>query len=60
MFVRTSDLAGDLIITMLTAVGKEFSEKSRSEEEINAYALTMADMTCAYIDMQTGGTLNGR
>ncbi len=44
------DLAGDLIITTLTAVGKEFSEKPRTEEEINAYAGAMADMLCAYVE----------
>jgi hypothetical protein len=46
---RTRTLAGDLIGTTLTTVGKEFSERPRTAAEINAYAEAMADMFCAYI-----------
>lgn len=45
-----SDIAGELIITTLTAVGKEFSETPRTEEEIDTYASAMADMLCAYVE----------
>lgn len=45
----TRELAGDLIITSITAVGKEFSETSRTETEINAYADAMADMLSTYL-----------
>ncbi|KAA0692001.1 TetR/AcrR family transcriptional regulator [Neorhizobium sp. P12A] len=48
-------VAGDLIITTLTAVGKEFSEKPRTEKEIDAYAGAMADMFCEYVDRLTRG-----
>ena len=41
-------LAGDLITTMLGAVGKHFSESPRTPLEIDAYANAMADMFCAY------------
>ncbi|MGJ7042401.1 AcrR family transcriptional regulator [Shinella sp. BE166] len=44
------DIAGDLIVTTLTAVGKEFSETPRTDEEIDAYASAMADMLCAYVE----------
>lgn len=44
------DIAGDLIVTTLTAVGKEFSETPRTNEEIDAYASAMADMLCAYVE----------
>ncbi|WP_439618282.1 TetR family transcriptional regulator [Shinella sp.] len=44
------DVAGDLIVTTLTAVGKEFSETPRTDEEIDAYASAMADMLCAYVE----------
>ncbi|WP_445169691.1 TetR family transcriptional regulator [Mycolicibacterium sp. Dal123E01] len=46
---RTRTLAGDLIGTTLTTVGKEFSERPRTPAEITAYAEAMADMFCAYI-----------
>jgi len=46
---RTRTLAGDLIGTTLTTVGKEFSERPRTPAEITAYADAMADMFCAYI-----------
>jgi AcrR family transcriptional regulator len=50
---RSSDavrsLAGDLITTTFSAVGKSFSETPRRSAEIEAYADTMADMFCAYL-----------
>jgi AcrR family transcriptional regulator len=42
-------LAGDLITTTLSAVGKQFSETPRTSAEIEAYADAMADMFCAYL-----------
>jgi AcrR family transcriptional regulator len=42
-------LAGDLITTALSAVGKHFSETPRTPAEIDAYADAMADMFCAYL-----------
>jgi AcrR family transcriptional regulator len=42
-------LAGDLIKTTLTQVGKHFSETPRTQAEIEAYADAMADMFCAYL-----------
>lgn len=46
----TRKVAGDLITTTFSAVGKEFSETPRSGEEIAAYADAMADMFCAYLE----------
>jgi AcrR family transcriptional regulator len=45
----TRALAGDLITTTLSAVGKNFSESLRTPAEIEAYADAMADMFCAYL-----------
>jgi AcrR family transcriptional regulator len=45
----TRALAGDLITTTLSEVGKQFSERSRNPAEIAAYAEAMADMFCAYL-----------
>ncbi|MGL3109836.1 TetR family transcriptional regulator [Bradyrhizobium sp. BR 1432] len=45
----TRSLAGELITTTLSEVGKNFSEETRSEAEIAAYADAMADMFCAYL-----------
>lgn len=45
----TRALAGDLITTTLSTVGKEFSESPRTPAEIKAYSNAMADMFCAYI-----------
>jgi hypothetical protein len=42
-------LAGELITTTLTEVGKQFSETPRRSAEIEAYADAMADMFCAYV-----------
>ncbi|WP_437312081.1 TetR family transcriptional regulator [Sorangium sp. So ce388] len=45
----TRALAGDLITSTLSAVGKHFSESPRTPAEIEAYANAMADMFCAYL-----------
>ncbi|MBI5128269.1 MAG: TetR family transcriptional regulator [Rhodopseudomonas palustris] len=50
----TRTLAGDLITTTLTAVGKEFSGTPRSADEIATYADAMADMFCAYLEGVAG------
>jgi hypothetical protein len=43
------ELAGDLITTTLSTVGKRFSETPRTPAEIKAYAEAVADMLCAYL-----------
>lgn len=43
-------LAGDLIKTTLSAVGSSFSAVPRTPEAIHAYADTLADMLCAYLE----------
>ena len=45
----TRTLAGDLIRTTLSTVGKRFSESPRTRAEIEAFAEAMADMFCAYL-----------
>jgi AcrR family transcriptional regulator len=45
----TRALAGDLITTTLSTLGKHFSESPRTSAEIEAYADAMADMFCAYL-----------
>ncbi|MHC2433305.1 TetR family transcriptional regulator [Bradyrhizobium sp. USDA 4451] len=42
-------MAGELITTTLSTVGKDFSESPRSRAEIESYADAMADMFCAYL-----------
>jgi AcrR family transcriptional regulator len=45
-------LAGNLITTTMSAVGKEFSETPRTDMEIQAYADGLADMFCTYLRAQ--------
>ncbi|HTT04860.1 MAG TPA: TetR family transcriptional regulator [Steroidobacteraceae bacterium] len=45
---QTRELAGELIFTTLSAVGKSFSEAPRTPAQINRYAGALADMLCAY------------
>jgi hypothetical protein len=40
-------LAGDVITTTLSTVGKRFSETPRTPAQIEAYADALADMFCA-------------
>jgi AcrR family transcriptional regulator len=42
-------LAGELITTTLSAVGKQFSESPRTPAQIETYADAMGDMLCAYL-----------
>jgi AcrR family transcriptional regulator len=58
----TRALAGELITTTLSKVGKQFSENPRTPAEIETYAEAMADMFCAYlIGLRTaeGGARSG-
>jgi AcrR family transcriptional regulator len=47
-------LAGDLITTAMSEVGKQFSETPRTPAEIEVYADAMADMFCAYLEKLRG------
>jgi AcrR family transcriptional regulator len=51
---RARSSAGDLVMTTLSAVGKQFSEIPRSPAEIETYGESMADMFCAYIKALQG------
>ncbi|RRI06443.1 TetR/AcrR family transcriptional regulator [Mesorhizobium tamadayense] len=42
-------MAGELILTTLSAVGQDFSASPRTSAEIDAYAAALADMFCAYL-----------
>jgi AcrR family transcriptional regulator len=46
----TRKLAADLLTDTLSAVGKQFSERPRTPEEIVAYADALADMLCAWLE----------
>ncbi len=46
----TRHLACDLVMTTLSAGGKQFSETPRTSAEITSYAGAMADMFCAYLE----------
>ncbi|MDH7794827.1 MULTISPECIES: TetR family transcriptional regulator [unclassified Beijerinckia] len=46
---ETHILAGELITTTLSAVGKQFSSRPRTAAEIETYADAVADMLCAYL-----------
>ena len=56
----TRELAGDLVMTTMSTVGKEFSEESLSAADISAYADAMADMFCAYLGNHGLGRRPGR
>jgi AcrR family transcriptional regulator len=48
-------IAGELVMSTLSAVGKDFSESPRTPAEIEAYSAAMADMFCAYLKSLQGG-----
>ncbi len=51
---KTRGVAGDLIRTTLSTVGKQFSETPRTPAEIKSFAAAMADMFCAYLQALQG------
>lgn len=55
----TRRLAGELIKTTLSQVGKRFSETPRTPAEIERYATAMADMFCAYLGALEEGSRLG-
>jgi AcrR family transcriptional regulator len=54
------NLAGDVMMMTLSAVGKQISEMPRASTEIDTYANAIADMLCAYIDGMTKQSAGGR
>jgi hypothetical protein len=42
-------MAGQVLLTTLSSVGKHFSEWARTRAEVEAYGKAMADMLCAYL-----------
>jgi len=46
-------LAGDLLKTTLSCVGKQFSESPRTPKEIKAWSDALADMLCAWLAQAT-------
>lgn len=53
-------LAGELVTTTLSAVGKDFSEQPRTSKEIGTYSDAMADMLCAYLTSLAAGASRSR
>ena len=45
----TRALAGELVMTMLSAAGRDFSASPRIPAEIETYSDAIADMFCAYL-----------
>lgn len=43
-------LAGDVIMTSLSAISKTVSEQNRSLQDLHAFAEEIGDMLCAYLD----------
>ena len=50
------DLAGQMLKSTLSNVGKSFSETPRTPKEIAAWSNAMADMFCAYLGALAPGT----
>ena len=46
----TQSLAGDMIMMILSAVGKHISEAPRTSVEVATYTDAVADMLCAYLE----------
>jgi hypothetical protein len=50
----TRTLAGGLVKTAISEVGKQFSESPRTTQEVEVRADEMADMFCAYLERLRG------
>lgn len=47
---RSRRLAAELVMTSMSAVGKQISEQGRSRAEVDALAVEMGEMCCAYLE----------
>lgn len=47
---RTRAFATDVVMTSMSSVGKQISEQGRSRAEIDAFAVAMGDMYCAWLE----------
>jgi AcrR family transcriptional regulator len=48
--VAKRELAADVMMTTMSAVGKAISERARSRAEVDGFADATGDMFCAYLD----------
>jgi len=51
------EFCADLLITIMSAVGKAVSEQGRSMENVDAFAMALGDMFCAYLASCAGTTV---
>ena len=51
MSARKRAFAADLVSTMMSATGKAISSQNRSNAEVEALALAVGDMLCAYLEL---------
>ena len=48
--VEDRAFAADMVMTVMSAVGERISEQARSESEVNAMAVAIGEMFCAYLE----------
>ena len=48
--VENRAFAADMVMTVMSAVGKSISEQARSGSEVNAMAVAIGEMFCAYLE----------
>jgi hypothetical protein len=48
---RRRRFAGELIMTAISAIGKSVSEQTRSQAEVERWAVAVGDMLCAYLEL---------
>lgn len=54
---RMRRFAGDLIMMTMSALGKEVSERARTQSEVDAWALAVAHMLCEYLKRLSEGAM---
>ena len=48
--VEDRAFAADMVMTVMSAVGERISEQARSESAVNAMAVAIGEMFCAYLE----------
>jgi AcrR family transcriptional regulator len=47
--------AGEVIMTVMSSLGKSVSEQARSQVEVESWAHVVAEMLCSYVERETTG-----
>lgn len=55
---RRRRFVGDVIMSVMSSLGKSVSEQARSQTDVEAWAVAIGEMLCAYVEREAGDGIN--